>query len=254
MATVTLRVPDAVRDELDHAARARGISISDLLRDAIDDLLGWRDGAAPGRDREANVVVPKTLDVVHRRLFALLHDILRESSDDEDDQSYHKRLSEIMMEGYAGEYFAEFGHMPAEMTPAECERLEDILEMFRTLEVSFARLAPADRERLGAGAEHVLTFDGLDMNRSDEARMLVFARHLVKDEDRWEDFRERLTAGERGNSHSPRLGGYLRMVPVYKSIRDRIFQGNARGRDGDLFTADDLLGMIQAAQHPLAER
>lgn len=252
MATLTLRVDDAVRDELERAARARGTTISDLLRAAINDLLGWNDLEAP--DRDDNVVVPKTLDVVQRRMFALMHDVLGKLADDDDDRDYHRRLLEVMTHGYAGEYFAEFGFMSAELTPAECSRLEDILEMFRALEVSLARLAPTDRERLGAGAEHVLTFDGFDLNRPDEARLLIFARHLVKDEDRWSEFRERLTAGERGNSHSPRLERYLRMVPVYMAIRDSILQGHARGREDHLFDVNDLLKMIEAVRHPLAQR
>ena len=250
MATLTLRVDDAVRDELDRAARARGTTISDLLRTAINDLLGWKDVGTP--DWEDGVVVPRTLDVVQRRMFALMHEVLGKLADDEDDQDYHQRHAEVMTQGFAGEYYAEFGFMAAELTPAECTRLNDILEMFRMLEFSLAQLAPADRERLGGGAEAALIFDGFDLNRPDEARLLAFARHLVKDEDRWSEFRERLTTGERGNSHSARLARYMRMVPVYMAIRDRNRPGHRRGLDGHLFDAEDLLEMIEVVQRPVA--
>src|SRR4051794_14174714 len=111
---------DAVRNELERAARARGMTISDLVRSAIDDLLGWSDTEARDRD---GVVVPRTLDVVQRRTFALLHEVLGRLADDEDDKDYHQRHTQIMTEGFAGEYYAEFGFMAAELTPAECTRL-----------------------------------------------------------------------------------------------------------------------------------
>ncbi|MFI6031632.1 YfbU family protein [Amycolatopsis magusensis] len=248
MATLTLRVDDAVRDELDRAARARGSTVSDLLRLAIDDLLGWRE--AGQRDRPDGVAVPQTLDVVQRRTFALIHDILAKlaaTEGDEDDVRYHRELAAIMTEGYAGEYYRDFGYLEAELTPAECRQLEDILEMFGVLEFSLAKLAPAERERLGDGAEYDLTFDGFDRNRPAEARMLSFAEHLVQGGERWSDFHERLTTGERGNSHSPRLAKYQRMVVVFKDIWNRKLSEQGRGRDHLLFGVEDLLTMIEAA-------
>ena len=252
MATLTLRVDDNIRDELERAARARGTTVSDLLRAAINDLLGWQDADI----QSGSVVVPRTLDVVQRRMFALMHEILGKVTDEEDkdEKDYHQRRAEVMTEGYAGEYYGEFGFMPAELTPAECARLNDILEMFRVVEFNLAQLDPADRERLGSNAEHALTFSGFDMNKPDEARLLSYARHLVKDEDTWTDFRERLTTGERGNSHSPRLDRYLRMLPVYKTIWERKRSGYERGRDDDLFDIDDLRLMIEAARYPTTGR
>src|SRR3954470_6282866 len=117
MATLTLRVDDAVRDELDRAARTRGTTVSDLLRTAIDDLLGF-DGDSS--DRGDDVAVPRTLDVVERRMFSLLHGALSRLVEDEDDRDYHVRQAEVMTEGFAGEYNTEFGYMSVELSPAEC--------------------------------------------------------------------------------------------------------------------------------------
>lgn len=248
MATLTLRVDDAVRDELERAARARGTTISDLLRSAIDDLLGWE--TAGTKEWEDHIAVPQTLDAVQRLTFALLHEILGKLPDDEDGTDYHRRQAEVMKQGFAGEYSTSFGFMAAELTPAECTRLHDILGMFQTLEVSLARLAAVDREGLGTDAQYVLIFDGFDLRRPEEARLLTYARYLVKDEGLWSQFRERLTTGERGNSHSPRLARYLRMLPVYVDIRDRHRSGRGRGLDDHLFQVNDLLSMIEAARHP----
>jgi uncharacterized protein YfbU (UPF0304 family) len=252
MATLTLRVDDAVRDELDRAARARGTTISDLLRSAINDLLGFEDAGA--QDRENSVVVPRTLDVVQRRMFAMMHEMLGKLADDEDDKEYHQRHAEVMTEGFAGEYYAEFGFMSAELTPAECSRLNDILEMFRVLEFSLSQLSPADRERLGHDADHVLIFDGFDLQKPAESRLLSYAKHMVKDEDNWAEFRERLTTGERGNTHSSRLARYLRMHRAYTAIRDKNISGRGHRRDDYLFDVDDLSSMIEAAWHPVSER
>ncbi|ANZ40621.1 hypothetical protein BBK82_36080 [Lentzea guizhouensis] len=254
MATLTLRVEDSVRDELERAARAQGTTVSNLLRTAIDTLLGFGDGDAP--DRDAGVVVPRTLDVVQRKTFTLLHQILaRLPEDDEDDRDYHRRLAEVMTDGFTEEYHSEFGYMSAELTPAECTRLNDFLEMFRVLEHSLEQLPPADRERLGTKAQHILVFDGFDMNKPDESRMLSYARHLVKDksEGRWSKFRERLTTGERGNSHSSRLARYNRMLSAYRSILDRKRSGRGFVLDAYQFDVDDLTQMIEAARYATAQ-
>jgi uncharacterized protein len=253
MATLTLRVDDDVRDELERAARARGTTISGLLRAAIDDLLGGKHTGSQDRGGEG-AGVPNTLDFIQRRTLALLHEILAEVADDETDKDHHQRQVKVMTEGFAGEYYAEFGFMQVELTPAECEQVHDILEMFQMLEISMEQLAPADRARLGDSAEHILAFGGFDLNKPAEARFLTFAKYLVGDEDRWTHFRERLTTGERGNSHSPRLARYQRMAPVYKTIRDKNTSGRGHRPDAYLFDVDDLLAMIEAARFPPSER
>lgn len=250
MASLTLRVDDAVRDELDRAARAQGTTVSDLLRTAIDRLLGF-EGSDPHRGD--GVARPRTLDVTERRMFSLLHEILSRLVDDEQDRAYHVRQAEVMTEGFAGEYDAEFGFMPVELSPTECRWVNDVLEMFRVVEFRLAQLTAGDRKRLGSDAEYTLTFDGFDQNKPDEARLLAYARYMVKQEGRWEEFQERLISGERGNSHSPRRARYQRMRTAFEAIRD----GNrANGRVTSAFDFDvkDLLSIMEAARHPEARR
>ncbi|MFE2754029.1 YfbU family protein [Actinosynnema sp. NPDC059335] len=237
---------DTVRDELDRAARARGTTVSDLLRNAINDLLGFGDDRP---DRGDVVAVPRTLDTVERRTFALLHEVLGKLSDDEDDRRYHGQMAEVMTEGFAGEYHDEFGFMPVELSPTECSWANDILEMFRVVEHRLTELTPEDRERLGSAVRYTLTFDGFDLSRPDEARLLAYVRYMVTTDGRWEEFRERVTTGERGNSHSPRLARYQRMRAAYEAIRDRN-RANGRMTSAWDFDIEDLLSIVEAARHP----
>ena len=50
MATVTLRVDDRTKEDLDALARSRGTTITDLLRPLIDELTG-RATRGPARTR-----------------------------------------------------------------------------------------------------------------------------------------------------------------------------------------------------------
>ena len=149
------------------------------------------------------------------------------------------------------EYDRVFSAMPPEMSRSECKLLWDILNMFRVLGASVDRLSADDRAALGDDNEPRLRFGGFDLNDSREGRLLGYVHHLV-DTDRWTEIKPRLAEiGDNGNSHSPRLPTYERMLAVYKPI----FEDGARSERGHsidawLFTIDELKQVAKAWAWP----
>lgn len=81
--------------------------------------------------------------------------------------------------------------------------------------------------------------------------MLTYVRYLV-DSGRWADLKPRLAEiGDDGNSHSPHLATYERMLAEFRPVYDQILRG-ARGhsREAYLLTADDLRQIAEAWVHP----
>jgi uncharacterized protein YfbU (UPF0304 family) len=240
MATITLRVDDRTRDEVEASARGRGITLSELLRAAIDDVLG-RDVDLPRRD------VPNSLTMVERRMLMLQHQILAKLAGAEldDDAEYHARQIDVLAGGYTGEYPDEFTEIEPELSPRECELVWDILDMFRILKASIGHVGTEKVEQLDEHALRALTFRGFDANDSFESRLLRYARHLTST-GRWEELAELFDrAHENGNSHFPALATYRRMLDAFQPI----WKGKlGRGFDPDdlLLTADELAQVLKA--------
>lgn len=243
MATITVRIDDATRDQVEAVARARGVNVSELLRSAIDDLLG-RDVDRPRED------VPTSLTMVERRMLAMQHEILlRLEVDDAYDVAYRKQRIDALDRGFTAEYGDEFAGLEPEMSRRDCGLVWDILDMFRILKASMARLGAEKVATLDEHAPRALTFRGFDANDSYESRLLGYARFLISS-DRWEDLAEHFDAShERGNSHSPVLATYLRMLaafqPIWKSKLGRGFNPYAM-----LLTKDELATVLAAWPYP----
>lgn len=239
MATITLRVDDGVRDELERLAQARGKSVSELLRAAIADLLGTRRELA----REE---APRSMSMLDRRVLVMLHQIL-ERVDPDEESGDHARQIRALERGFTDEYDFEFGGMEPELPLSECALVHDILEMYTVLEHSIGQLGERAEVELGAGARHVLEFSGFDLNHPRESRLLSYARHLIRTE-RWENMAWHFDdKHERGNSHMPRVEMYQRLLSAYRSIVER---KSAEGLSIDAyrFTADDLRDVLAAAR------
>jgi uncharacterized protein len=243
MATVTIRLDDDTREELEEIARTRGVTLSVLLREQIDALLGRQ---VPMRDD-----VPHALSFQQRQMLEQQHEILALLHEDEYESRYHHTMAEVLREGYAGEYDRVFAAMQSEMSRAECKLLWDILDMFRVLSASVDRLSAADRASLGDDNEDRLRFGGFDLNDSREGRLLGYVRHLVGT-DRWTEIGPRLAdIGDNGNSHSQRFPSYERMLTVYMPIHEDSARGK-RGHSIDawLLTVDELRQVAEAWTWP----
>ncbi|MEU4391419.1 YfbU family protein [Kribbella sp. NPDC023855] len=77
---------------------------------------------------------------------------------------------------------------------------------------------------------------------------MEYARWLVSN-GKWQQHTDVFSrANDRGNSHSPRLGAYRRMLEAYEPIwRGVVRRG---GRTDYLLTADELRQVAAAALHP----
>jgi uncharacterized protein len=240
MATITLRVDNQVKDDLDALARSRDTTITDLLRPLVDELTG-RPAERPG-------VHPVHLSPVERRILSLQHEILGKL--DPDLEHYHRLRSEALDAGYAAEYAEEFLGVEPGLTVRDCELVQDMLDMFRVLKVSTDKLGPAAVDGLGEHAGLLLTFCGFDASDPVEGRMLGYARHLLAT-DRWTDLAAYFDQRhDRGNSHRRTLPQYRRMLETYEPL----FKAKAEGRgltpDQYLFSVDELAAVARAAIHP----
>jgi uncharacterized protein len=241
VATVTIRIDDDTRDDLEEIARTRGLTLSDLLRGQIDDLLG-RD--VPMRD-----AVPHALSCPQRHVLAQQHEVLALlHADDEHESGHHRAMATVLSEGYAGEYGDVFVDMRSEIARSECKLLWDILDMFRVLGASIDRLSADDHGVLGSDNEHRLRFDGFDRNDMRERRLLGYVHYLVG-RGRWAELKTRLAEiGDNGNSHSARLPSYQRMLAAYTPIYEQAAKG-ARGYapDSESLSVDELKRLAEGS-------
>ena len=250
MAQLNVRLDDQTRDSFDALARARGLSASELIRSLIDSALGRTDVNRPTAD-----AAPQSLSATERRTLALQHEILAllTSEADEDnggwESQHHRRMIEVLSSGYTAEYPDMFQMIQPEMTRRECSLVNDILDMFSTLETSVGRLTDEERASLGEHAEHALTFRGFDFNNSQEGRLASYARYLITTE-RWQSMAEHFDAQhESGNSHFPVLASYQRMLSVWRPIWNKKI-ATYGGPNDYLFALEELREILAAWPYP----
>lgn len=196
MATITIRVDERTRVDLEDLAATHDLTLSDLIREQLDVLLA-RDVTKMRSD------VPRSLSMGERLTLSLQHEMLANELEGYE-ADHHRQCFEILQEGYAGEYDKLFGAIYAEMPRTECDLVWSILGMFRILGFSIRELSPAEVKQLDDD-DCFLKFGGLDLNDSREGRMLGYIQYLVKT-DRWTEIQEHLDeVGGRGNSHFPHL-------------------------------------------------
>ena len=238
MATVTLRVDDRTKEDLDALARSRGTTITDLLRPLIDELTG-RATKDPGAH-------PVHLTPVERRILSMQHEILGKL--DPDLEQIHRRRSEALDAGYAAEYSDEFLAVDPGLSARDCELVHDLLDMFSVIGPSLDKLDPAGLASLGKDAVARLAFGGLDGNDALESRMLDYAKFLIEG-GRWTNMAGYFEQNDGGNSHWRTLPAYQRMLeaytPLYKAKVRRGF-----GPEYHLLDADELAVVAQAVIHP----
>lgn len=210
MATITLRLDDQVRDDLEQLARNQGVTLSELLRVTLMRLVG-RDAGTP-------LHVPPSLEITQRHTFRLLHKLMAEVGP-EDERDYHRRQAEVIEEGFTADYYSVFGGIVfPEMTKTDAELVYDLLDAFTVLESSLDKLDDDERAALGEGAEYALRFRGFDHNDSQELRLAGFAEHLI-DDGRWSSMAYHFDEEhEGGNSHMPTLSSYRRVLAAYKAV------------------------------------
>lgn len=240
MATISLRIEEPLRVELEELAKTQEVSVSELIRQAIEARLGRE----VRRDRSA----PRSMSKTDRHLLALLHEILERLDPDEAD--YHRSRVEVLVRGFTGEYGGEFTAIEDELALSDCKLLWDILDMFRVIRASVANIGVDKLRSIDERAQAILTFRGFDGNDELEGQMLAYSRYLVAN-DRWTELAEHFSEErDRGNSHFPTLSVYRRMLEAYQPIWQRIISGNGRGADRYILAEAELADVIKATFHP----
>ncbi|MCH8614397.1 YfbU family protein [Arsenicicoccus dermatophilus] len=255
MASITVRVDDRVRVELEELAVSRGQTLSDLVRDTLEELLLPEDS----RIRSEGAVVPRSLSPYERQMLAMQHRIMAHviagvgagetvvsAAAAEGGPEDQRQRAEILEQGFVSEYRRVFCNVEPELSAAECGFVMDLLDMSRVISYSIERLR-------GAGEDvdpelEWLKFDGFDLREAEEARLLEYVHHLV-DEDRWAEVLPVLGEDhDHGNTHSPRVERYRRVLTEYQALRRD--QGPSWAVEDYLLSLDQLRRLRRASVHP----
>lgn len=149
MATITIRVEDALRDALITRADAEGVTLSEYVRDVL------LEDVSPVREVDSNGYRPETLTPTQRQTFALLHRILArvlppDSNDIDGSTDDQLDLAATLEHGHTAEYWRTFAGIEPELSRRESSRVMDILDMFRIIDHSQQKL---ERDGLAVDAE-----------------------------------------------------------------------------------------------------
>lgn len=247
MATVTLRLNDETRDRIAEAAEARGVTVSNYIREALELHLTVESGdiGAPRPNSGDSVSLTqyerKVLQLLHRITLATQGDLNASYYDSEEEV----QMIKVLERGFAGEYAREFADISEPMTRSECDLVMDIFDMFRVIQTSVRQLGEDGWNQLGVkNAEFHGTFSGFDLNDPEESRLLDYARYLIKT-DRWTEQADAFSkANDYGNSHSTRLPTYRAMLRIFKPLWRKTIRG---GLFRQYLTAEDLTQILLAA-------
>ncbi|GAA4705014.1 YfbU family protein [Nocardioides conyzicola] len=240
MPTITIRVSDDVRDDIEDLATARGMTVSELLRTQID--------ALRGRGEETDgPTTPLALGDVQRLILSQQHEILAAlRADDPGDVEYHQKRMAALQGGYTLEYSDEFASISPELSREDCRLVMDILDMFRLTSHALTQLSDDERVALGEDVRETLEFNGFDLNDTLEGHMLEYVRYLVSNR-RWAEVEPRLSdMYDGGNSHCPMLPMYKRMLTVHQQIRAQRRADRGASRSVYEYDADDLRAIAAA--------
>jgi uncharacterized protein len=248
VAVLNVRVDDEVRDQLKEIADAEGLTLSEYVRNLVlAAVVPVRKPVVNHGDEPA----PESMRTIDRQVLSLLHRILarvlpEDANDVDGDRDYQLKRAMILEEGFAGEYGMEFAGVRTELSKRDCERVLDILDMFRVITFSIDHIAkdgtPVDEE-----LAFQLRFLGFDHNDAIEGHMATYVEYLMR-EDRWSELKPQIKESDRGNSHARMLDTYGRMLAEYRRIMDSRERGF--GRFDYLLTLEQLQQIAVASVHP----
>lgn len=239
MSTISVRVEDDLKERAEEAAAGEGMSVSEWTRQLMSAELGLD---LPKRS------APASLPKGNRLQLSLLHRVLQLTSDDDDEIKHHTRMIEVLERGFTGEYDDEFVSIDEELPLDECKLVWDILDMFRVIGGSVQRVGIDALVAVDENAKSALSFRGFDFNDRREGRLAGYAAHVIRN-GRWTELAVHFDdQHERGNSHSPVLGSYLRMLAVFRPLWEDMVHGVNRGRYH--LTEAELLSIVKAWPYP----
>ncbi|SDI69782.1 hypothetical protein SAMN04488693_1198 [Arthrobacter subterraneus] len=245
MATVTIRLDDELRDRIAEEAELRGVTMSNYIRDALENHIRFEqtdqlESGRPG-SREGDI----DLSPFQRRLLVQLHRAILAAKGDLSAEYYdaaeEARGVELLEHGFTGEYSEEFAGINPPMSQSECELVWDIFDMFRVIGSSVSALGKDGWTQLGVD-ERYGSFRGFDGNHSLENRLLSYAKYLVRN-DRWEEQANVFEGHGGGNSHTQMVPTYRAMLRVFKPIWSLTVRSGSRWH----LSVDELRQVLEAA-------
>lgn len=257
MATITVRVDDETRAELEELARSRGTSLSVLVRSLLEGLALPKTTQEPRPDS----VAPRSLSAYERQMLALQHRILahvmlatyqelnaidENAAQVEGDPEHQRGKARILESGYVTEYDDVFASVNPELSAEDCRFVVDVLSLFQYANWHIRRLRQGGTA-IDEDLEERLTFSGFDFNDNRESALAEYARFLVTPA-RWAELLDRFSAEhEHGNSHMPMASIYQRMVDKHHAI---ISARSGFGPERYRLEVGDLQAIADAATHP----
>lgn len=247
MATITVRIDDSVRDALQAKADDERQTLSDFVRNRLQDaVFGFREEESGKEGLE-----PDSLSPLDRHTLSLLHRILgrvlpEDANDVDGDRDYQLERAKVLERGFTKEYWIEFAGIRPELDARQCAFVMDVLDMFRIALYSLNSLREAGTEIEDSLAD-ALTFQGFDHNDTLENQMSDYVRFLVKDE-KWVEQEDFVLGRERGNSHHQMADTYSRMLTAYREVKQS--RPRSTGSKSYLLHEEDLKKISAARVHP----
>lgn len=249
MAVLNVRVDDRVRDKLKELADSERVSLSEYVRELLMEAVVpvFESEAAHGDEPPV-----ETMRIADRQVLSLLHRILarvlpEDANDVDGDRKYQLTRAHILEEGYTGEYWYETAGFSTELSKRDCDRVTDILQMFRIITFSLEHLEQ-EGSPVNDGLAGQLAFRGFDHNDSLEGHMASYVRFLMRDDQLWTELRPQLARNDNGNSHARVLDRYLRMLAMYRRIMDNRERGVSQF--DYLLSSEELERIADAQTHP----
>jgi uncharacterized protein YfbU (UPF0304 family) len=249
MATITVRIDDETRDALQARAEEARQTLSDFVRDRLQDsVFAFRDD---GAGKIGGGLEPDTLSALDRQTLALLHRILgrvlpEDANEEDGDKAHQLERAEVLERGFTKEYSMEFVGIQPELSPRHCDFVMDVLDMYRIALYSIDDLRKQGVE-IDEPLRRALTFDGFDHNDRLEGQMAAYVRFLVG-EDKWAEQKDFVFGRERGNSHHQTIPAYSRMLTEYREVKqNRTRNAGARSY---LLSQEELQKIAAARVHP----
>lgn len=251
MATITVRINDEIRDALQAKADEERQTLSDFVRDRLQDaVFAFREDVV-GKGGRGKELEPDSLSALNRHTLALLHRILgrvlpEDANDIDGDKDYQLERAKVLERGFTAEYSMEFVGLQPELSPRHCDFVMDVLEMFRNTLYSINELREQGVE-IEQSLQRALTYDGFDHNDRLENQMSSYVVFLVED-DKWAEQKDFVLGQDRGNSHHQTIPIYSRMLTEYREVRQR--RARTIGMDTYFLTVEELQKIAAAGVHP----
>lgn len=125
-------------------------------------------------------------------------------------------MAEVLENGYTSEYERVFYGLDPEVPLEQCRFVWDVLDLFRIIRASLKKYTAKQRTEFN---DHETGFAGFDLNSTEEAPLLGYARYLVAN-GRWSELKNLFDdKHEGGNSHHTTVPRYRAMTTRWHQIQ-----------------------------------